>query len=502
MAYLQRCPTVVYEAYPDAAAQFGLGNDGDSTSNHTNNSTNNHTNNASNKQRPLVRLQRILPHLAKLSVDGLSLTPLFPAADALRLHIEDFFNIDPNLGTTEDLVELCEEARKYNISILLMGVFDHVSHRHPWFLGALQQEDDEGLYQPEQRTRRFFSFGSQHVNGYACRDGSPEEPELNLANAEVRRRLFTSEDSVVHFWLRCGAAGWRISRAEQVGYSILRECSRGALTVDDASIVIGDIKGFADRYVRDGVLDGVVNHYLREAVISYLRGQVPARQLARVMRDLQARYGTALLRSWNAFSGHDQPRLASLLQDRRRIRLATLLSYCLPGSAHILHGDEVGMGPVSALAPMPEKSHWDDDTLRLYIKLGKLRRRLTSLCQGEFVDLTPEGEEEIFAFARVTNDPRETVVCVINRASQTRVRKLFAPVCDLPDGLQLRDVLSDGDDDVDGIENGDHPHDHGRIQMGPTVRAGTLTLEIDGQDARILIPDDRNEACARFFRGY
>ena len=58
---------------------------------------------------------------------------------------------------------------------------------------------------------------------------------------------------------------------------------------------LGDIKGFADRYVKDGLFDGLVNHYLREAILGYFRGAIPARQLARVMRDLASRYGTTAL---------------------------------------------------------------------------------------------------------------------------------------------------------------------------------------------------------------
>ena len=97
------------------------------------------------------------------------------------------------------------------------------------------------------------------------------------------------------------------------------------------------------------------------------------------------------------------------------------------------------------------------------------------------MDLTPEGEEDVLAFARVTADPRETVIVVLNRASQPRVRKLFAPVCDLPDGLRLRDLMHDDT---------------------TTMSSGTVTLEIAAQAARVLVPDQRHASGARFFRGY
>src|SRR5690606_34807631 len=104
---------------------------------------------------------------------------------------------------------------------------------------------DESQYPPEQRTRAYFTFGPQYRHGYASRDDDGAEPELDLASTHVRRRLFTGESSVMHHWLHVGVRGWRVLRADAVGYSILRETTRGSLTVADDRFVIGDIKGFA-----------------------------------------------------------------------------------------------------------------------------------------------------------------------------------------------------------------------------------------------------------------
>ena len=65
---------------------------------------------------------------------------------------------------------------------------------------------------------------------------------------------------------------------------------------------------------------------------------------------------------------------------------------------------------------------------------------------------------------------------------------LFAPVCDLPNGLKLRDLAWSGAD-VGG-------------RPDVKVRAGSITLELGGQDARVLVPDEDAHAGARFFRGY
>jgi alpha-glucosidase len=459
VSYKLRCPTHVYEIIPD---HFVPG-----------------------AKKPLLAIAEKLDHISSLGVDGLTLTPLFPADDPLRMHTIDFDRLDEKLGTEEDLEALCKAAGERGMSVTLTGVFDHVSANHPWFQRAKEQAVDESRFPPEERTRSFFSFSDEYRQGYACRDGSSSEPELDLRNAEVRRRMFTGEESVLHRWLRAGASGWRILRAEQVGYSILRELQRGSRNIEGSHYLVGDIKGFADRSQRDGLLDAVVNHYSREAVLAYLKGDVPARQLARVQRDLQRAYDKSLSRSWNMLSGHDTPRLPAILGSAPRVRLATLLSHTLPGAGHVFFGEEVGLAASHTLpaeTPMSwDPSTWHADTLALHRQLGALRRQRVALRVGELVDMTPEGEWEVFAFARVTADPRETVIVVVNRSERSQVRKLFAPISDLVDGLLLKDVLA------------------GRRTR---VRSGSLHLDIAPQEAVILVPDDEDEASSRFFRGY
>ena len=454
-----RVPTLVYEVSPRAFVQAGEGT-------------------------VLSRLALHLEHLARLSVDALVLPPVFPT-DSSGLRATDFRTVDPQLGTEDYLAQLCALARSHDIDVVMSGVFDHTSAEHPWFVAAREHGDDEGAYPPHLRTRQFYSFRDDLDAGYACATGDGLSPMLDLRNPEVRRRLFTGASSVLHHWFEIGVAGWRIMRADAVGYSILRELNRGAMTVEGEHFMIGDIRGFADRYTKDGLLDGVVNHYLREALVAYLRARIPARQVSRVLRDLARSYGASLSRAWLPLSLPEKQRLPSVFQDPRRTRLSSILAYTLPGTPALFFGDEVareGKAPPNHQSEMCwDQEKWNTDAFALHVALGQLRRKHPALVNGDFVDVTPEGEDEIVAFARVTKDPRQTVLVAVNRASQTRVRTLFAPVCDLPDGLPLVDVL-------DGT--------------AAKVRAGTVNLEVRGQDVRILVPNLDTPQGRAYFRDY
>ncbi|MEW5850565.1 MAG: alpha-amylase family glycosyl hydrolase [Myxococcota bacterium] len=426
-----------------------------------------------------------IPHLRSLSVTGLSLTPIFRALRADKYGTIDFMDVDPALGTVEDFQELVRVARLSNIGIILDGVFGYVGLEHPWFVTGRRQQEEDARLDPSERTRSFFHFTPEVEEGYASFHGEAQHPELNLQNHELRRRLFTGDRSVVHHWLEMGAVGWRLHRADELGYKILREITLSARTGGEQKFIVGDVRGFADRFVKDGLLDGVVNRYLREGVVAFMQGRIPAAQLARILTDQATRYGRdALNRSWTFLSSHDTQRVGTALKgDNARVKLAITLKYALPGTATIYYGEEVGLGgkvPKDSQLPYEwDESTWDQELLGHHRHLGKLKQEYPALSKGDFIDITPPGEEDVLAFARTRVDPRETVIAVFNRAYRPQQRLLFLPVAELPDGLPLRDLM--------GGES-------------CSVRAGTLNVEVPPTGAMVLTPDLSSKTGHRFFR--
>ncbi|MBI5496061.1 MAG: hypothetical protein HY904_13640 [Deltaproteobacteria bacterium] len=425
-----------------------------------------------------------LPHLRSLGVSGLCVSSIFRATRADKDGAQDFMEVDPALGDEAAFARLVVAAQASGMSIVLGGAFGYVGADHPWFVSARSHTVDEARLDPSERTRAFFHFEDEAATQWAGWMGRREHPELNVQSHELRRRLFTGERSAVHEWFTRGLAGWRISRADELGYQVLREISLNARTGGEGSFIIGDVGGWADRYVKDGLLDGVMNRYLREGIVAFMQGQIPAAQLSRILAEQAHRYGRdALNRSWTFLSSHDTRRVAAALKgDMERVRLAVSLMYALPGTAMIFYGEEVGLGgraPAHTLLPFNwDESAWDHDLLRHHQLLGRLKSEVPALARGDFVDLTPTGESDVLAFARTRKDPRETVIALFNRAYRPQQRLLFIPVADLPDGLPLKDLM--------GGE-------------GATVRSGTLSIELPPTSARLFVPDLQAQG-HRFFR--
>lgn len=85
-----------------------------------------------------------LDHLENLGVGAVWLTPCYvsPQADN-GYDIEDYYNIDPDYGSMEDMEELIAEAKKRDIRIVMDLVFNHTSDQCEWFRESSAGRDND-----------------------------------------------------------------------------------------------------------------------------------------------------------------------------------------------------------------------------------------------------------------------------------------------------------------------------------------------------------------------
>ena len=460
-------PAVVYEVLID---RFKRSSAGDDLSAHDADSQ---ADLAERHGGDLYGLIEKLDHIVALGVDTLLLSPVWPAALVTGDQVRDHFEVSAALGGEEAFAALIERCKQLKLRVLLTGIFDRVGLEHPWFVRAKQQQLDDGLVDPSERSRSFFYLRDKPAS-YAAYHADARRPQLKLTDKALRHKLFHGDHSVLRAWLERGIAGWRIDHAESLGYEILQEIHRAARSYSPNTLIIGDAHNYCAHEVRDGIVDGVVNHHLREALGAFLLGQIPAQELARVLnRQLQAYGFRALTRCFNVLSSPGAPRiLDSLGGDRDLLRMAVQMQFVLPGSPLIYYGDELGISggqKCAARCPMPwDEQRWDKKILNNYKELSRLKRECAALVQGDAVDLTPQGQADVFALARVTGRDNEMVVGVFNRGDQAQQLRLFLSVSGLPDALPMRDHFSDE-----------------RFVLHNAV----LDLTVAPRSARILLPD-------------
>jgi glycosidase len=417
-----------------------------------------------------------LPHLEALGVDAIYLTPIFRAPSNHKYDTSSFDEIDPVFGGEPAFDRLATELRERGIGLILDGVFNHVGETHPWFQDAKKD--------PHSGRVPFFKF-TRHPDEYARWRGFGFLPELDLGRDEVLAELFDRERAIVRRWIRRGATGWRLDCANDLGLSVCARARRAAKEEGALDGVLGEVMTYAEDWIANDRLDGVMNYYFRESVLGVLSGAVAPIQVAENFARMASRYRReGLLRSWNVLATHDTPRLATLIPDPRAQLCGMTLAFVYPGVPLVYYGEEIGLqgsGDPDNRRPMPwDESRWHRPTFEHVRRLAELRKRHIALVEGEYHAFPQPGAPELLAFARATDDPSQVVVVVANLSARPVSARVFAPYSFLFDNLPLVDLL-------------------GRAPM-TRVYAGRFDLSLDPWQVVLFGPDDSTIEGYRFFK--
>ncbi len=93
----------------------------------------------------LEGIREKIPYFQELRLTYLHLMPLFRSPEGHNdggYAISSYREVEPRLGTTEQLASLAADLRAVGISLVLDFVFNHTSDEHDWALRALDGEED------------------------------------------------------------------------------------------------------------------------------------------------------------------------------------------------------------------------------------------------------------------------------------------------------------------------------------------------------------------------
>lgn len=166
-----------------------------------------------------------LDYIEEMGFSGIWLSPIFtsPMVD-FGYDISDYYSIDPQYGTLEDLKRLVKEARRRGISIIMDIALNHTSDQHPWFLESKSSRCNSEKNSKRDwyvwREGKFFGPPNNWVTGffqsawkydrttgeYYLHSFLKNQPDVNWHNEEVRREFMR----IFQFWMALGVAGFRL----------------------------------------------------------------------------------------------------------------------------------------------------------------------------------------------------------------------------------------------------------------------------------------------------
>ena len=339
----------------------------------------------------LIGIREHLDYLVDLGVNVLYMTPVFCSPTNHKYEITDYETVDPAFGGNEALKDLIEDAHKLGIKVMLDGVFNHCSCRHPFFLDAQKNGKKSPYYDWFfwKEDGSYLTFGSVKTM-----------PKLNTGKSEVIRYF----SDVAVMWMRdYGADGWRLDVSDEISHKFLRAFRDAVIQQNPEAIIIGEDWHRAVRYLNGDEYDGIMNYGVTKACLDLLAFHTIDSKAFRdrIVRLYHTYSIAANQKMLNLLGSHDTDRFLTRVKgDASRFRTAAAIMFFYPGIPCVYYGDEIGMeggyDPDCRRTFRWNEDSWDKETRNLIKKLMMLKKE-PALSDGAF---GVEEKDGIITFTR------------------------------------------------------------------------------------------------------
>ena len=156
-----------------------------------------------------------------LGIEGIWLTPIFKSPTYHKYDASDYYQIDPQFGTMDDLKDLIAICHERNVKLILDLVLNHTSTGNQWFQSFMKAHQKGDASDPYYD---FYSWGTQarlsgrsfsRISGcedyYECNFWGGM-PELNYDSKAVREEAVR----IAKFYMDMGVDGFRFDAAKYI----------------------------------------------------------------------------------------------------------------------------------------------------------------------------------------------------------------------------------------------------------------------------------------------
>lgn len=394
-----------------------------------------------------------LPYLKSLGVSCIYLNPIFEAHSNHRYNTADYEKIDSMLGNDKDLKNLCKKAEKLGISVILDGVFSHTGDDSIYF-NKYSRYNSKGAYNnADSKYRSWYKFDDSDI-GYESWWGVPSLPEV-IEEDEAFNEFITGKNGIIRRWMKCGIKGWRLDVADELPDCFIDNIRTALKAEDPDALLLGEVWEDASnkvsyesrrRYLLGAQLDSVMNYPFAEAIISFIKGGDGFIFIEKIMNILENYPKEVVDVLMNHLGTHDTARILTVLSKDgqpprsraeqasfklttseiskgiKRLKLAAVLQYTLPGVPSLFYGDEAGLegwGDPFCRGFYP----WDRENSELidfYKFLGKFRSESKAFSNGEFKPIVCG----LGTVAYIRKNETEEILISVNRWREDDVIKI------------------------------------------------------------------------------
>ncbi|WP_342437140.1 alpha amylase N-terminal ig-like domain-containing protein [Paenibacillus sp. FSL L8-0436] len=354
-----------------------------------------------------------IPYLQELGVTAVYMTPIFESPSEHKYNTSDYYKIDPDFGTAEDLKELVAEAHRHGIKVLLDAVFNHSGDTFFAFRDVLEHGENS-------RYKDWFFIHSYPVEQSPVptyetfAKAEVQMPKLNMNHPEVADYML----GVAKYWIReAGIDGWRLDVANEVHPLFWSRFRRELKDEFPELLLIGEIMHASGPWLRGDQFDGGMNYVLRDAVLEFFAEQStgPQRFMEQVLHIEALCNDQANSAMFQLLGSHDTQRFLTACKEGgrgwnragtalQRMKLAIFFQMTYIGLPMIYYGDEVGMeGATDPHCRKPMLWHRQEQNEELhnwYKELIALRKAHNVLQKGAFRPWFTDEARNVLGFVR------------------------------------------------------------------------------------------------------
>lgn len=335
-----------------------------------------------------------------LEVTAIWLMPVFSSPSYHGYDITDYYRVNSDYGTNEDMDLLIKEAHKRGIRVILDLVINHTSNQHPFFIEA--QSD------PASKKRHWYTWRKDIPDNWSqpWSPGSPSTsvwhksgdyyyygvfyfgmPDINWTNPEVKQEMKT----ISSFWLNKGVDGFRldairylVEEGPNLGqkdsksthhamaelYSHAKSVKKDALFVGEVWADLDTIAGYFSSPVNPAQVDSCFNFDLAAAIVEGVKTGT-FNKINAIVEITRETYPQNAIDSI-FLTNHDQDRVASVIGlDVPKLKLAASILLTFPGVPYLYYGEEIAMKGTKPDEMIRRPMRWDGSELAGFTTAAK-----------------------------------------------------------------------------------------------------------------------------------
>lgn len=271
-----------------------------------------------------------LDYIESLGVEILYLSPIVYSQSTHRYDASDYEMVDPYAGTMEDLKELCDEAHKRGMKVVLDAVFNHTGSDSKYFNKYqneewIESEHDKGAFHDsESKYSKFYKkvYGADGKIYQKYWWGFDTLPVCD-GDALEWQEYITGVGGVIDKWFAQGIDGLRLDVADELTDYYIELIRKAVHRNKEDGFILGEVwenpmymrdeYGNKRMYIENGKgMDSVMNYNFIKALIRYFRyGEY--HELAAKIKECRDSYPEdTFYTAMNFTSTHDMTRGISL----------------------------------------------------------------------------------------------------------------------------------------------------------------------------------------------